>query len=37
MQSNAKGILDISKEVDGNPCYVLPNDLKSMQWIEEKV
>lgn len=31
MQSNVKGIFDISKEVDGNPCNMLPDDLKSMQ------
>lgn len=31
MQSNAKGMLDIGKEIDGNPCYKLPDDLKSMQ------
>lgn len=31
MQSNVKEILAINKEVNGNPCYVLSDDLKSMQ------
>lgn len=31
MQSNVERIFGISKEVDGNPCYMLPDDLKSIE------